>query len=560
MKSRPNAKLQHRIVLRLARPEIVSTVTDLSSDVGASRPSVSRALHALERNHLVVQQVNRWALTQSGREYAEVLRAALPDRTRKLSDEITRRARQNMEAIKVANLGDVSGTKAFQDAIENLNATIAREADGSAESQLAKMDRLGDVISQQFAEQAKIASGLQSLAAQIKTPLETLSTAAASQMAIVEQASAHLSAQLQGSVGAQKLAEEMAAMHQARVDVISQQFAEQAKIASGLQSLAAQIKAPLETLTTAAASHMAIVEQASAHLSAQLQGATGHQKLATEMAAMHQAQVAAAEAHVELFRELAQSAADHWRSAFETLTVRALLPKFDLPWLEEWARTSRVQDAFLVVELVPAPSMDSALIQRVVDAYQTGTSSEEIMGMVLAEYDVDECARTALLVDRLCASEDFADRRPLLEQVLVAHRQGLDAMTVYALVPMIEGVMSSFIFEHGGRVKWPKHNDLAEVLDELPLSIVSAVGWAEYACLVEFFRESLYKNADWKAEDPETRAQHLNLNRHRFLHGLARQGTRAHTLRCLLILETIAMLLPAVRALLAEAADHELAD
>lgn len=56
----------------------------------------------------------------------------------------------------------------------------------------------------------------------------------------------------------------------------------------------------------------------------------------------------------------------------------------------------------------------------------------------------------------------------------------------------------------------------------------------------------LYGFSDWTC-DPEVRRNYLDLNRHRLLHGMAKQGTRANTLRCFLILDLLADLLPALR-------------
>jgi hypothetical protein len=64
---------------------------------------------------------------------------------------------------------------------------------------------------------------------------------------------------------------------------------------------------------------------------------------------------------------------------------------------------------------------------------------------------------------------------------------------------------------------------------------------------VHYLEANLYHSSDWKSEDPATRGNHLDLNRHRLLHGMATQGTRLNTLRCFLMLDIVEALFSALR-------------
>ncbi len=210
----------------------------------------------------------------------------------------------------------------------------------------------------------------------------------------------------------------------------------------------------------------------------------------------------------------------------------------------------RVKDAFAAAGFVPAPSMDPGLVEEVVEAHETGASPEELSRLVLDRYDADGAAELASVVDRLCESPHFAGREATLRQTLEAHRLGLDAVTVFPLVPMIEGVLAPYLraLTEEERMSGKR---MASVLREMP---VYGVGPASALRLIGFFEARLFEDW-WPGDDPGAVAEYAEINRHRLAHGHLKQGTRVDTLRCFLALETIAALLAAWDELLREEED-----
>lgn len=121
---------------------------------------------------------------------------------------------------------------------------------------------------------------------------------------------------------------------------------------------------------------------------------------------------------------------------------KVILPKVCLYPLE---RLERVKEAFTSADLIPAPSMDRGLVDEVVAAHERGAPPEELTRIVLNRYDKDCSAPLATLVEGLCTNSHFSGREETLCQTLEAHRMGLDAVTVFPLVPMVEGVLYPYL-------------------------------------------------------------------------------------------------------------------
>lgn len=207
----------------------------------------------------------------------------------------------------------------------------------------------------------------------------------------------------------------------------------------------------------------------------------------------------------------------------------------------------RIRDAFTALELIPAPTMDEHLIDRVVAEYENQTPHDEIHQIVLDHYDEDDCNRVAHLVEELLCAPDLVDREAVLRDVLSAYRLGLDAITAYPLVAVIEGVLITALVPYVTEPKKDlKHNKLADLLGDIPLVATAGIGFEAIVSMLAFMEGSLYHSSHWW-DDEEKRKNYIKLNRHRLLHGMAYRGTRLNTLRCLLMLDLVAKLLPKMR-------------
>lgn len=208
-------------------------------------------------------------------------------------------------------------------------------------------------------------------------------------------------------------------------------------------------------------------------------------------------------------------------------------------WFRPFEQAQRTEAAFKHADLLPAPSMGAKLVEAVVEAYEEGAEPEELCRKVLGHYDADNAAALEGVVKRLCSSHHFAGRELILCQTLEAHRAGLNAITVYPLVPMIEGVLSPYLSDLTGEEVRSKK--MAEALEQLP---VRGVGLEGMARLIGFVETQLYKK--WKpGDDLKVLDEHVALNRHRLAHGGRMLGTRVDALRCFLTLELVATLLKA---------------
>lgn len=74
----PSSALQSAILLYLLNKEITS-ISAFASEIGSTRPSVSRSLNMLGKRGLTVKSDSGWSLTAVGKEEAEALRADLPE-------------------------------------------------------------------------------------------------------------------------------------------------------------------------------------------------------------------------------------------------------------------------------------------------------------------------------------------------------------------------------------------------------------------------------------------------------------------------------------------------
>lgn len=203
-----------------------------------------------------------------------------------------------------------------------------------------------------------------------------------------------------------------------------------------------------------------------------------------------------------------------------------------------WAH--RCKAAFTAVELTPTPSMGRDFIKHVVESAENGATKEQVWEELIVHYDADGCARMASVTDLLSQNPVFEGRSVTLEQTLQAHRAGLDAIAVFPLIAMVEGVLLPFADEVvPNRERGFRH--LPEALWQA--ADTNLVEPAAVSCLIAFLTKHFF--AEWRPgqEADPTDADLTTLNRHRHYHGGARRGTRLSTIRCLLALEVLGVVL-----------------
>jgi hypothetical protein len=137
----------------------------------------------------------------------------------------------------------------------------------------------------------------------------------------------------------------------------------------------------------------------------------------------------------------------------------------------------------------------------------------------------------------LLARPVIEDRRPLIRQVLRAHRRGEHYLVVNGLLPLVEGVLVDGVF---GLHSAPVSSRVRAAMDKLAEddpgdSLVRAIGnlVVSGAAGMGLFARSDPRQYGIRGE-PRT------LNRHAILHGYARRyGSRANALRMILLLTVL---------------------
>lgn len=201
--------------------------------------------------------------------------------------------------------------------------------------------------------------------------------------------------------------------------------------------------------------------------------------------------------------------------------------------------------AFREARFVLTPAMPVELRTAVCEAHKAGAPLDTLALKIVEHYDTHTTLLNEL-VNRLCAAPEMVDREKVLQQTLEAHRAHYDAMTVYALLPIIEGITiqaPNTIFpmkeKKGKKIVLPINKMSRELgnltLKRLPTGVRHA---ARLLSLIAFAESHLYKSFNWTNEE-ERRAAMETLSRHTYLHGLIHHGSRADTLRCFLILDLI---------------------
>jgi DNA-binding MarR family transcriptional regulator len=145
MKERsPNSHLQNKILLSLAQQPI-KTVTELAHLLGASRPSVSRAINTLANADFVSKKTGWWKLTDSGIEEADKLRHDLPKRVEKLSQSVSRMIENHDLISRFSNVGtSVQNMGTQSDLLGSSNLGIINNASGMF-SDAARSSALADI-------------------------------------------------------------------------------------------------------------------------------------------------------------------------------------------------------------------------------------------------------------------------------------------------------------------------------------------------------------------------------------------------------------------------------
>lgn len=143
-------------------------------------------------------------------------------------------------------------------------------------------------------------------------------------------------------------------------------------------------------------------------------------------------------------------------------------------------------------------------------------------------------------VELLLERPILESRRPLIKQVLRAHRRGDHYLVINGLLPLVEGVLTDAAFAN---VQQPRRNRVGRSMAELQAdaggSFDSALAAIENLVVAGAAGMGLFTPTD--PADYGGRGEPWSLNRHAILHGYARRySSEANALRMLLLLTVIA--------------------
>jgi len=163
--------------------------------------------------------------------------------------------------------------------------------------------------------------------------------------------------------------------------------------------------------------------------------------------------------------------------------------------------------AFREARFVITPTMPLGIRTKVYEAYKARESVDTLERTIVDYYDSQPALLDAL-VDCLCADSAMDGREDVLRQTLKAHKDHYDAMTVYPLLPIVEGITvraTDTIFPGVKPFKMArKLRDLTPKRSRIGIRNVAAL-----STLIAFAESHLYKSFNWDNEAERREAMEL---------------------------------------------------
>jgi hypothetical protein len=211
---------------------------------------------------------------------------------------------------------------------------------------------------------------------------------------------------------------------------------------------------------------------------------------------------------------------------------------------ERAGQSQAVCDAFLAYGLWLAPSMPEELVQKVVNLHDQGASSGTVHSVVSRFYAKNDWKLLDRVLDACCDSPLLAPRSDSIGQGLRAHREGLYAVVVPALLLQIEGIAADYVKANNllPKIGQKTTEIIVAALEETPCSLLDVKTYAGVTALLAYVQNSMYMYVDF---DKEYRRllREKRLVAHAIRHG--RQiscGTRMNSLRLFLLIDVLSLL------------------
>jgi hypothetical protein len=187
-----------------------------------------------------------------------------------------------------------------------------------------------------------------------------------------------------------------------------------------------------------------------------------------------------------------------------------------------------------------APSMPKYLIERVVEFHQNG-KVKYASQMIIGHYRKGNWGNLIQTVHTWTNHSLYKSRMGIILDALDAHCQGKYRLSVPALLPQIEGILSEYI----------RANNLAARLGKIKMVYETAIGdiadyslttWTIAETLLFCLQNNTYVSSDFAIELKKS-LNRRKVSRHTVLHGISPGYNRPiHSLKTFLILDAITIL------------------
>ncbi len=187
-----------------------------------------------------------------------------------------------------------------------------------------------------------------------------------------------------------------------------------------------------------------------------------------------------------------------------------------------------------------APSMPSQLIERVIEHYGQG-ERRYISRSIIGYYQRNNNEALMAAVSSWETNPLFAPRMHILRDALQAHCEGKYTLSVPAVLPQIEGVLSDFVSVNNLPAKLGRPKEVyTQAIGEL--NEYGLLGWIIASTLLHHLETNTYVHTDFQAELKRS-VNRRRMTRHTVMHGIAPKYDRhVHSLRAFLLLDAVSAL------------------
>lgn len=198
-------------------------------------------------------------------------------------------------------------------------------------------------------------------------------------------------------------------------------------------------------------------------------------------------------------------------------------------------------DAFKDAEWPIAPSMSQSFLSHVIDMHVQG-KTRYISRTIIGYYHRNNFAILKSAIDSWDGNPLFTEHMGIIQKAFEAHCRGEYELSVPALLPRIEGILSKYVIDNNLPAELGKisqvYNAVINESDEYNLSV-----WAISNTLLYHLQTNTYVFSDF--EDEITKSMNNRIvTRHTVLHGISSNYNRPiHSLKAFLLLDAISALI-----------------